>query len=180
MSGEAWICGPGDDSVAADIGSKGLAIAPRFLSAASEGRKIEDIQARGAQIPSHAACFAVSFFGQPSAQRRNGPIWPVGHAGNDRTWRNRSLQPKTAFSRFPPVHRADLEGRQRVDCAISQGRPARAAICAQRPLIIVRQMLAFREISLSEREPFPSRYSIAVIVLRTIRVRPVKSSDVRY
>ena len=30
-------------------------------------------------------------------------------------WRNRHLQPKTAFSRFPPVHRVDLEGKQRVD-----------------------------------------------------------------
>jgi hypothetical protein len=41
-----------------------------------------------------------------------------------------SLQPKSAFSRFRPVHRADLEGQQRVDCAISPGRPAKAAICA--------------------------------------------------
>jgi len=55
------------------------------------------------------------------------------------------------------------------------------AICAQRPLIIVRHMLPSREISQSEREPFPSRYSIALIVLRTIRVRPeilfLKSND---
>jgi hypothetical protein len=25
------------------------------------------------------------------------------------------IEPKTAFSRFPPIHRADFEGRQRVD-----------------------------------------------------------------
>ena len=28
---------------------------------------------------------------------------------------NQRLQPKTAFSRFPPVHRADPEGQQKVD-----------------------------------------------------------------
>ena len=32
-----------------------------------------------------------------------------------RSWRNLRLQPKTAFLRFPAVHRADLEGQQRVD-----------------------------------------------------------------
>ncbi len=31
--------------------------------------------------------------------------------GNGRSWRNRPLHRKTAFLRFPPVHRADLEGR---------------------------------------------------------------------
>ena len=30
-------------------------------------------------------------------------------------WRGPRRQPKTAFSRFPPVHRADLEGQQRVE-----------------------------------------------------------------
>jgi hypothetical protein len=47
-------------------------------------------------------------------------------------WRIRPLQPKTAFSRFPPVHKADLEGQQRVgavDCRaiaiLSRGRIAR-------------------------------------------------------
>src|SRR6516162_838942 len=30
-------------------------------------------------------------------------------------WGNLRLQPKTAFSRFPLVHRVDLEGQQRVD-----------------------------------------------------------------
>jgi hypothetical protein len=30
-------------------------------------------------------------------------------------WRNRHRQPKTAFSRFSPVHRAHLEGGKRVD-----------------------------------------------------------------
>jgi hypothetical protein len=33
---------------------------------------------------------------------------------NDRFLRNLRLQPKTAFSRFPPVHKVDLEGQQRV------------------------------------------------------------------
>ena len=32
------------------------------------------------------------------------------------------LQPKTAFSRFAPVHRADLQGQQRVDCGQSEAR----------------------------------------------------------
>ena len=32
-----------------------------------------------------------------------------------RSWRNRRLPAPSAFSRFPPVHGADLEGQQRVD-----------------------------------------------------------------
>jgi hypothetical protein len=32
--------------------------------------------------------------------------------------RKRHLQPKTALSRFPPVHRVDLEGKQRVDSGV--------------------------------------------------------------
>ena len=39
----------------------------------------------------------------------------VGGRPNGRNWRNRRLRPKTAFSRFPRVHRPDLEGQQRVD-----------------------------------------------------------------
>jgi hypothetical protein len=31
-----------------------------------------------------------------------------------RSWRNRRLQPKTAFSHLPPVHGADLKGQLRV------------------------------------------------------------------
>jgi hypothetical protein len=34
---------------------------------------------------------------------------------DDRFWRYRRLYPKTAFSRFPPVHRADLERQQGVE-----------------------------------------------------------------
>jgi DNA-binding FadR family transcriptional regulator len=34
--------------------------------------------------------------------------------------RNLRLQPKTAFTRFPPVHAADPEGQQRVDLTRSQ------------------------------------------------------------
>jgi hypothetical protein len=30
-------------------------------------------------------------------------------------WRNLRLQPKTAFSRLPPVQRADLKGQLRVE-----------------------------------------------------------------
>jgi len=47
-------------------------------------------------------------------------------------WRNRHLQPKTALSRFPPVHRVDLEGKQRVDLTRSPTRRRMAGICAQR------------------------------------------------
>jgi hypothetical protein len=32
-----------------------------------------------------------------------------------RSWRNLRLLPKSAFSSFPPIHRADLKGQQRVD-----------------------------------------------------------------
>src|SRR5208337_1323193 len=39
---------------------------------------------------------------------------------NVRPWRTPRLQPKTAFSRLSPVHRADLEGQQRV-CAVKGG-----------------------------------------------------------
>jgi hypothetical protein len=41
--------------------------------------------------------------------------WPV-------MWRNLRLQPKTAFTRFPPVHAADPEGRQRVEIPRSPSR----------------------------------------------------------
>src|ERR1700722_17414068 len=37
-----------------------------------------------------------------------------------RSWCNRRLQPKTAFSRLPPVHRADLKGQLRVDLSRCQ------------------------------------------------------------
>src|ERR1700691_1969242 len=42
-----------------------------------------------------------------------------------------SLQPKSAFSRFPPVHRADLEGQQRVDLNRSSRGPRMTALCAK-------------------------------------------------
>jgi hypothetical protein len=35
----------------------------------------------------------------------------VAPSKNGRSWRNLHLQQKTAFSRFSPVHRTDLEGR---------------------------------------------------------------------
>jgi hypothetical protein len=35
-------------------------------------------------------------------------------------WRNLVLQPKTAFLRFPPVHRAGPEGQQKVDLTFSR------------------------------------------------------------
>src|SRR5208337_2204671 len=43
------------------------------------------------------------------------------------------LQPKPAFSRFPPVHRVDLEGQQRVELTRSPCRRGMAAMCAIRP-----------------------------------------------
>src|SRR5271165_1034449 len=49
--------------------------------------------------------------------------------------RNSRLQPKTAFSRFPPVHSADLEGQQRVDLTRSTSfgeRPVFARNCRSR------------------------------------------------
>ena len=50
-----------------------------------------------------------------------------------RSWRNRRLQLKTAFSRLPPVHRADLKGQLRVDLTRSQLSQGTAALCAFRP-----------------------------------------------
>ena len=48
-------------------------------------------------------------------------------------WRNRRLQPKTAFSCFAPVLRVDLEGQQRVDSDPSpNGRTGRKG-CLQEP-----------------------------------------------
>jgi hypothetical protein len=54
-------------------------------------------------------------------------------------FRNRSVlvqstppKPKTAFSRFPPVHRTNEERRQRVDFTSSPSRRRTAGICAQR------------------------------------------------
>jgi len=74
--------------------------------------------------------------------------------------------------RSPHVPGPTGKGSKGSDMTRSPRRRRTAGICAKRPLIIVRQMLASREISLSEREPFPiSRYSIAAIVLRAIRAR---------
>ena len=39
---------------------------------------------------------------------------PAAARCNARSWRNTRLRPKTAFSCFAPVRRADLEGQQRV------------------------------------------------------------------
>jgi hypothetical protein len=35
--------------------------------------------------------------------------------GEDRSWRNPHFQPETAFSRFPPVHRAGPGGQRSVE-----------------------------------------------------------------
>jgi hypothetical protein len=43
------------------------------------------------------------------------------------------MAPTTAFSRFPHVHRADVEGKQRVDLPRSPCRRAITAICAFLP-----------------------------------------------
>jgi hypothetical protein len=43
------------------------------------------------------------------------------------------MAPTTAFSRFPHVHRADVEGKQRVDLPRSPCRRAMTAICAFPP-----------------------------------------------
>jgi hypothetical protein len=50
---------------------------------------------------------------------------------NGRAWRNRLLQPKTAFSRFPPVHRLDPEGLLRVVLTRSSRRPGMPGMCAK-------------------------------------------------
>ena len=47
-------------------------------------------------------------------------------------WPNLRHQPKTAFSRLPPLHRANLEGRLRVDLTRSRSRRRMTAICAKR------------------------------------------------
>ena len=51
---------------------------------------------------------------------------------DDSSRRNRRLRPKTAFSRFPPVHGADPEGQQRVDLTRSPSRRRMTAICVRR------------------------------------------------
>ena len=51
----------------------------------------------------------------------------------DRPYRNRRLQPKTAFSRLPPVHRVDQEGQERVDLTHSPSGQRMTAICALQP-----------------------------------------------
>ena len=50
----------------------------------------------------------------------------------DRPYRNRRLQPKTAFSRLPPVHRVDQEGQERVDLTHSPSGQRMTAICVRR------------------------------------------------
>jgi hypothetical protein len=51
----------------------------------------------------------------------------------------RRLQPKTAFSRLPLVHRADLKGRLRVELTRSRNDPA---MTAERQKNILRQLLS--------------------------------------
>jgi hypothetical protein len=50
-----------------------------------------------------------------------------------RCWRNSRLQPKAGFSRLPPVHKVDLEGRLRVDLTSSPNPRRMAGICAFLP-----------------------------------------------
>jgi hypothetical protein len=49
---------------------------------------------------------------------------------NGLCWRNLRIQLKTAFSRFPPLHRADLEGRLRIDLAGSPSFGRMTGVCA--------------------------------------------------
>jgi hypothetical protein len=42
---------------------------------------------------------------------------------------------RTAFSRFPPVHRTDLEGQQRDDLTRSPSSRRVSAICAKRTIV---------------------------------------------
>jgi hypothetical protein len=42
-----------------------------------------------------------------------------------------AFQPKTALSGFPPVHRADLEGQERVEVTRSPSRRRMTAVCAK-------------------------------------------------
>src|SRR5580704_5807341 len=42
------------------------------------------------------------------------------HRKNDPLWRRHRIRPTPPFSRFPPVHWASVEGRQRVDTRRSQ------------------------------------------------------------
>jgi len=61
--------------------------------------------------------------------------WEIA-PGIDRSWSSPRRRPKTAFSRLPPVHRADLQRQQRVELARSPNRRRMSGNCAQRPLII--------------------------------------------
>jgi hypothetical protein len=46
-------------------------------------------------------------------------------------WRNGRLQPKSAFSRLPPVHGGDLEGQLRVELTSSPSRQRMAGFLRQ-------------------------------------------------
>jgi hypothetical protein len=54
------------------------------------------------------------------------------HRKNDPLWRRHRIRPTPAFSRFPPVHWASVEGRQRVEFSRSPNRPATPASCVRR------------------------------------------------
>src|SRR5580698_7267133 len=47
-----------------------------------------------------------------------------------------AFKPRPALSRLPPVHRADPEGRQRVDMTRAPSRRRMAGICAFRPCAV--------------------------------------------
>ena len=90
-------------------GSEGLSDASRKRRAASGA---------GSFPPGRALRSAVSGSRRQSTPRPAPkhtlpqPFWARAYG---RFRRNRRLRPKTAFSRFPSVDRADLEGRQRVE-----------------------------------------------------------------
>jgi hypothetical protein len=52
------------------------------------------------------------------------------HRKSDPLWRKHRLQPRTAFSRFPPIRSLTLEGQLWVDLTPSPSRRGMAGICA--------------------------------------------------
>jgi hypothetical protein len=75
----------------------------RHQSSAAFAIVVEALRYRG--VPSVSIFARIECFGLDS---------PVSEAV--RFWRNPRLQPRSAFSRFPPVHKAELEGQLRGRC----------------------------------------------------------------
>jgi hypothetical protein len=84
--------------------------------------------------------------------------------GNGRLWSNLRVQPKTAFSRFPPIHWADPQGQQRVDMTRSPGRQRTAGNCAKRRS----QVSAERRNGGRDSRPIRSRPSSRAIRARAL------------